>query len=103
MKATLHFTSGEVKIDLGTGVDLSTRLEFDGEQPSAFDLPRAYAETFRAGGFVGDTRLGGGVNCKTVTLNPHGNGTHTECVGHIVDELIFISDICNFLKITIFG
>ena len=93
MKATLHFVSGDVKIDLESGVDLSTRLEFEGQQPSAFGLPRAWSETFRAGGFVGDTRLGGGVNCETVTLNPHGNGTHTECVGHIVDERVYVSDI----------
>ncbi len=93
MKATLHFVSGDVENDLTAGVDLSTRLEFSGQQPSAFELPRAWAEPFRAGTFVGDTREGGSVNCATVTLNPHGNGTHTECVGHIVDDRIHVSDI----------
>ena len=93
MKATLAFASGSVEIDLGNPVDLSTRLEFHGDQPSAFGLPRAWSAPFRAGSFVGDTRQGGSVNCETVTLNPHGNGTHTECVGHIVDERVSVSDI----------
>jgi kynurenine formamidase len=93
MKATLHFASGDVVIDLTQAIDLSTRLDFHGDQPSAFGLPRAWAAAFRAGGFVGDTREGGSVNCETVTLNPHGNGTHTECVGHICDERVFVADI----------
>ncbi len=45
------------------------------------------------GGFVGDTRRGGSCNCETVTLNPHGNGTHTECVGHISTNRIHIVDV----------
>lgn len=73
--------------------DLSIPLDFQGAQPSAFGLPRAEAKAFRAGGFVGDTREGGSVNCFDVTLNPHGNGTHTECIGHILDERVWIGDI----------
>ena len=40
------------------------------------------------GSFVGDTRLGGAVNFVNVMLNPHGNGTHTECYGHIATERV---------------
>lgn len=36
--------------------------------------------------FTGDTTKGGAVNFKGITINPHGNGTHTECVGHISTE-----------------
>jgi kynurenine formamidase len=38
------------------------------------------------GHFIGSTVLGGPVNFLNVHLNPHGNGTHTECVGHIAAE-----------------
>jgi kynurenine formamidase len=41
-----------------------------------------------AGGFVGDTRRGGSCNVPIVTLNPHCNGTHTESVAHIVDQVV---------------
>ncbi len=93
MKATLHMPHGDVVVDLSTGRDISTTLEFHGSQANAFGLPRATAEAFQAGPFVGDTREGGSVNCETVTLNPHGNGTHTECVGHIVNERVRVSDV----------
>jgi len=38
------------------------------------------------GDFVGSTEKGGLINFKNVKINPHGNGTHTECVGHIAKE-----------------
>lgn len=37
-------------------------------------------------GFIGDVARGGAVNFYNIRLNPHGNGTHTECVGHITPE-----------------
>jgi kynurenine formamidase len=38
------------------------------------------------GDWVGDVNQGGSVNFRNVFLNPHGNGTHTECAGHISKE-----------------
>lgn len=40
----------------------------------------------RAGDFIGSTAQGGPVNFYNIRVNPHGNGTHTECVGHIARE-----------------
>jgi arylformamidase len=54
-----------------------------GEATNAFSLPPATFEPFRSGGFVGSVEEGGPVRCDVVTLTTHGNGTHTECVGHI--------------------
>lgn len=93
MKATLHFADKDVIVDLSKGHDLSTRLDFYGDQPNAFGIPMAHSAPFRAGSFVGDTRLGGSVNCETFSVNPHGNGTHTECVGHIVDARLSVSEM----------
>jgi len=93
MKATLHYAEGDVRVDFSRGIDLSTRIDFYGPQPNAFGIPRARSAPFKAGSFVGDTRRGGSVNCETFVLNPHGNGTHTECVGHIVDERVSVSSL----------
>lgn len=92
MKATLHLEKYDTQIDMWGAIDLSTRVEFYGPQPNAFGIPRARSAPFRAGGFVGDTREGGSVNCETFEMCPHGNGTHTECVGHIVDERLSVAD-----------
>jgi len=53
------------------------------ETVNAFYAPPVVIEPVKAGNFIGDVRQGGAVNFKNVFLNPHGNGTHTECVGHI--------------------
>lgn len=78
--------------DLGTPIDISIPLEFGGAQPNAFQLPRAEAVVAEGGEFIGDTRRGGSCNCETVTLNPHGNGTHTECIGHLSTNRISVAE-----------
>lgn len=83
------------RADLGRVYDLAIRLDFDGPQPNAFHLSQAVAQAVEAGDFVGDTRLGGSANCADVHLNPHGNGTHTECVGHIVDEPVAVGELAK--------
>lgn len=78
-------------VDVDSPIDISIPLDFDGAQPHAFGLPRAEAHAVAGDGFVGDTRQGGSCNCQTVTLNPHGSGTHTECAGHVTRERISIA------------
>ncbi len=36
--------------------------------------------------WIGDVNRGGAVNFRDIYFNPHGHGTHTECVGHISKE-----------------
>lgn len=80
------------RADVGDPVSLAIPLDFGGPQPSCFDAPRAESRAFRAGPFVGDTRAGGSCNCEILTLAPHCNGTHTECVGHLTEERVAVSE-----------
>lgn len=75
------------------GHDISIALGFDQTQPNFFAAPHAIEHTYAAGGFTGDVRRGGSCNCSTYTLTPHCNGTHTECVGHIVEERTSVTDV----------
>lgn len=68
--------------------DISIWLNFNEAQPNAFGLPQATSHPYAVGDFVASTQHGAGFNCHTLTLSPHGNGTHTECVGHIVSERV---------------
>lgn len=74
-------------------IDISIPLVFGSDGPNAFHLPKAVAVVAEGGEFVGDTRRGGSCNCETVTLNPHGNGTHTECVGHLSRQRLAVRDL----------
>jgi kynurenine formamidase len=80
------------RAEMGNPVSIAIPLDFAGAQPSFFGAPRAAARALRAGAFVGDTRAGGSCNCEVVTLAPHCNGTHTECVGHVTDDRIAVSE-----------
>ncbi len=72
--------------DLSKPIDLSIPLRDGAENPNCFWAPMPEFSPVKAGDFVGSTKEGGVVNFFNVRLNPHGNGTHTECVGHIARE-----------------
>ena len=72
--------------------DLSIPLKFNGVQPNAFGVEPATSAACEYGDLTGDTRRGGSCNFEKVTLIPHCNGTHTECVGHITNERISVRD-----------
>jgi arylformamidase len=52
----------------------------------AFHLSPATSTPVRAGGFVGKVAEGGSCNCETVTFCPHSSGTHTENIGHLLED-----------------
>ena len=73
--------------------DLSVSTGPQGDNPSAFYIDAAKFEPIRVGGFVGSVAEGGSANCEILTLCAHGNGTHTECVGHITMEKVALGDV----------
>lgn len=73
----------EYEWDDAEGHDISIPLYADHRQANCFYAPMFEASPVVAGDFVGSTKEGGAVNFFNVRINPHGNGTHTECVGHI--------------------
>ena len=79
----------------GDGVSLAIELYFDGPQPRHFGADSASARPMRSGAFVGDTRQGGSCNVAEIRLNPHCNGTHTESVGHIVDQPVAVGQLAR--------
>ena len=72
-------------------LDISIPLNFAGPQPNAFGVAAARSEPCTAGEIIGDTRRGGSCNFEQLTLIPHCNGTHTECVGHITHERVGVN------------
>ncbi len=66
--------------------DLAIPLRFDGTGPQAFGAAPARLEALAAPGFSGRVAAGASCNASVLTLAPHGNGTHSECVGHLVED-----------------
>lgn len=86
MKTHLTLANKSYVAHLSDGIDLSIAIT-DGPQVNAYYAAPADMEPFRQGNWVGEVRQGGSVNYRIVRFSPHGNGTHTECVGHITHEI----------------
>lgn len=91
MQIGIKHNGGDYNVDLAEGIDISIALSHGQEGPNCFYAPLFEAVPLKAGDFIGDTRHGAPVNFYNVRLNPHGNGTHTECVGHIATERISVN------------
>lgn len=78
---------------LSEPVSLARTLDFAGAHPRAFGAPAATTAPFVAGGFNGEVARGASCNCRSVTLIPHCNGTHTESVAHLTLDTLAIESI----------
>lgn len=86
MKITFLHHQKSYRADLSAPIDLSMPLRNGIDNANCFYAPPVAFWPVEAGSFIGSTERGGPVNFFNVTFNPHGNGTHTECVGHIAKE-----------------
>ncbi|MGV3632003.1 MAG: cyclase family protein [Bacteroidota bacterium] len=74
-------------IDTAQGTDISLPLINNDQNPLAWYVEPPVFEPVRANGFIGAVAEGGSVNFRNIFFNPHGHGTHTECLGHITEEI----------------
>ena len=79
--------------NLSDPLSIAVPLDFGGVQPNHFAAPRAQAQPLSEGRWVGDVRAGGAVNCEQLSLVPHCNGTHTECVGHLTTDRVAVHEV----------
>jgi len=86
MKAAFQYNGKNYTASLTNPIDISIPLVDKTEQVNCFYAPLYETSPVVMGDFVGSTAAGGAVNFLNIRLNPHGNGTHTECVGHIATE-----------------
>ncbi|KAA3440593.1 cyclase family protein [Rufibacter hautae] len=75
-------------------LDISLPLAPGPENVNCFWAEPVQVDTITVGDFVGSVALGGSTNYQRVHLTPHGNGTHTECYGHISPDPTATLDRC---------
>lgn len=100
MQVAFNISGQAYTADLKQPINISIPLRFDGRGPNCFYAPLAESAPVVAGDFIGSTEEGGLVNFKNVKINPHGNGTHTECVGHISQEPNYLNDCLHHYHYT---
>jgi len=89
MTATLTHKGKTFRVDFTKPIDISLPVAKGGVK--AWYVPEPVIEPVRMGDWIGEVAQGGTVNFKNITFNPHGHGTHTECVGHISKEFYSVN------------
>lgn len=93
MKTTIEYRQQNFQIDLSHPLDISLTIRGDDKNPIAWYLQAPRIEPVRQGEWVGKVSRGASTNFNNIYFNPHGHGTHTECVGHITPEFHSINEI----------
>nr|WP_223151116.1 cyclase family protein [Flavobacterium sp. GP15] len=75
-----------MKVDLSKPIDISIPLTNTDENPIAWYIEKPEIEPVVFGEWIGSVEKGASTNFNTIFFNPHGHGTHTECLGHITKE-----------------
>lgn len=92
MLASIKTKNNSFTVDLTKPIDISMPLSDRPDNVNAFFVPALKLKPFKSGNFIGDVNQGGSCNVNSIEFNPHGNGTHTETVGHISKEKFTINN-----------
>ena len=91
MKTTISHNKQIFEIDLSKPIDISISLSNTNENPIAWYLNKPEIEPVKSEGWIGKVSEGASTNFNTIFFNPHGHGTHTECLGHITREFYSVN------------
>ena len=92
MIATLQHNTRTVKVDLSKPIDISLPLTNSDANPIAWYIEKPVIAPVVFGDWIGKVSEGSSsTNFNTISFNPHGHGTHTECLGHITREFYSIN------------
>ncbi|CAH0334514.1 Kynurenine formamidase [Flavobacterium sp. CECT 9288] len=89
MIATIN---NNINIDLSKPIDISIPLTNTDENPIAWYIEKPTIEPVIFGDWIGKVSEGkSSTNFNNIFFNPHGHGTHTECLGHITRDFYSIN------------
>jgi kynurenine formamidase len=87
----LALIDNKFEIDLSKPIDISIPLTNTDANPIAWYIEKPVIEPVRFGDWIGKVSEGSSTNFNNIFFNPHGHGTHTECLGHITREFYSIN------------
>lgn len=91
MKTTIEYNGAAFSADLSQPIDISIPLTNDEKNPIAWYIDKPVIEPVKMGDWVGKVSEGSSTNFNNIFFNPHGHGTHTECLGHITRDFYSVN------------
>ena len=88
----LAILDNKYQINLSKPIDISISLTNTDENPIAWYIEKPIIEPVVFGDWIGKVSEGkSSTNFNNIFFNPHGHGTHTECLGHITNDFYSIN------------
>ncbi|WP_046755065.1 cyclase family protein [Kordia jejudonensis] len=87
MICTIQHKTVKHQIDLSKPLDISIPLHASKDNVNAWYVEAPKIFPVKTDDWIGNVKQGGDVNFNNIHFNPHAHGTHTECVGHITEEI----------------
>lgn len=87
MTATFQIKNKKYTVNMAKPLDISIPLSVANTSVNAWYIGKPSITPVQMDGWTGSVKQGGDVNFNTITFNPHSHCTHTECVGHITEEV----------------
>ncbi len=84
---TIQYNSKKLKIDLSKPIDISIPIRASKNNVNAWYVNPPVIKPESSGKWVATVKDGACVNFNNIYFNPHAHGTHTECVGHITEQV----------------
>lgn len=92
MKASIQHNNQTFEIDFSKPIDISIPLSNTEANPIAWYIEKPVIEPVVFGDWIGKVSEGkSSTNFNNVFFNPHGHGTHTECLGHITHDFYSVN------------
>lgn len=87
MLASIKLNSKNYQFNLSKPIDISIPLKASKSNVNAWYIDEPKIEPEKFGEFTASVSQGASINFNNIFFNPHGHGTHTECVGHITKKV----------------
>jgi kynurenine formamidase len=91
MKISIQHNGAALSADLSQPIDISIPLSNTDSNPIAWYIDKPVIEPVKMGDWVGKVSEGSSTNFNNIFFNPHGHGTHTECLGHITKDFYSVN------------
>ncbi|AQS93909.1 metal-dependent hydrolase [Polaribacter sp. BM10] len=87
MKATIEYNSRKIEVNISNPIDISIPIDPSKKNVNAWYLEEPKITAEKIDGETIKVSEGAVVNFNSIHFNPHSHITHTECVGHITEEI----------------
>ena len=86
MIINIFHNNQDYKIDTKKSFDISIPYTFNGAQPNFYDVEPGKSIPLKSGKTIYSVAEGSGCNVPEISMNIHCTGTHTEFVGHLLEN-----------------